>query len=499
MSYFELKNIVKTFDGVAAVDDVSVGFERGEIHALMGANGAGKSTLMNILAGVLTPDSGELTIDGKRVRPRSVGDAEKLGIVMIHQELCLMGDLTAAQNVFIGREPRKGPFIDDSAMKAETKKIFDRLHLDVSPGELVEKLSVGKRQMVEIAKALSKNSRLLILDEPTAALSAAETEELFEIMRSLKEKGICMIYISHRMDEIFRISDRITVMRDGMVVGTAPSSELSPSLLVQMMVGRSVGEEKRAAPADKANAETVLEVRGLSSGTAVRDVGFSLKKGEVLGFYGLVGAGRTETARAVVGIDRKDSGQILIGGKSGKPERVKIHSPADAVRHGLCYLSEDRRRDGMLLGRSVTDNTVVSALGDFVRRGMILDGDSKNASAAVNRKTEVKYSSEAQPIETLSGGNQQKVIFSRWLLADADILILDEPTRGIDVGAKDDIYKIILALVDEGKSVIIISSEAAELRRVCGRILVMCEGRITAELSPEAADDETLLKYASSV
>lgn len=492
MALVSMNNIFKSFDGVYVLNNVSAEFAAGEIHALMGANGAGKSTLMNILAGVKPKDLGEIYINGEKTEYSSISDAEKSGVVMIHQELELLPDFTVAQNIYIGREPVRHFCIDDAKMKADAVELFKKLSLDIDPEANIGDLSVGKRQMVEIAKALSKNAKVLILDEPTAALSSAETEELFKMMSELKSRGVCLIYISHRMDEIFRICDKITVMRDGKIVATRNTSDITRDELINLMVGHSV--ENKIKSSDNANKErdTVLNVKNLSSGKLFSNISFELKKGEVLGFSGLVGAGRTEVARAIVGIDGFDSGEILLKGRS-----VLIHSPAEAAKLGICYLSEDRRRDGLLSGHSVTDNTAVSSIGRYYKKGFIDDKTLEKDAKEINASIHTKYFSDKVAIEKLSGGNQQKVILSRWLMADSEIFILDEPTRGIDVGAKDEIYELVNKLVLEDKSVIVISSEASELRRMCDRILVMCEGRITKELLPGEADDATLLKYAT--
>ena len=494
MADIEMTGICKTYDELPILKNVSVGFSAGEIHALMGANGAGKSTLMKILAGVIKPTGGEIRVFGEKKEFNNITDAENSGIVMIHQELNLMNDLTAAQNIFIGREPMRGIFIDDEKMNRDARELFDKLGLNIDPACPVRRFSIGKRQMIEIAKAISKESRVLILDEPTAALSVSETQELFKILRELKSRGICMIYISHRMDEIFTICDRISVLRDGVFEGTAPASEITRPELVKMIAGREMREDTVKEPVSFENAPTVLEVRKLScAATGVKKVSFTLHKGEVLGFAGLVGAGRTETMRALTAIDRKDRAKVYVNGK-----RVHLRSPADAVEKGICYLSEDRRRDGLLLGQSVTDNTVISSLKRYISHGAVNNGKALDASIKINESISTKYSSPEQFVERLSGGNQQKVIFARWLLADMDIFILDEPTRGIDVGAKNEIYEIIDGLTKQGKSVILISSETSELRRTADRIIVMCEGEITAELTPAEADDETILYYATS-
>lgn len=486
----EMKHINKSYDSVLVVKDVSAEFNGGEIHALMGANGAGKSTLMNVLSGSRTADSGEIYIDGNKETINNIRDAEALGIVMIHQELNLMDDLTVAQNIFVGREPKKGFIIDDNKMIEDSKALLKKVGLDIDPRILVKELSVGKRQMVEIAKALSKKSRVLILDEPTAALSANETEELFKIMNELKEEGICLIYISHRMKEIFRISQRITIMRDGQYVSCEETKNIDEQKLIYLMVGREVISSTKKVKEN--NNEVVLEVKNLSRNRVFQDVSFSLKKGEIIGFYGLVGAGRSEIARAIMGIDKHYGGEIYIKGK-----KIKIKNIGDAVNNGLCYLSEDRRRDGMLFKHSLVDNAVISSIDNYNTLGIINENMCDQEFKKVNDLISTKYRDKNQYIETLSGGNQQKVLLSRWLLKNSDILILDEPTRGIDIGAKDEIYDVINELIENGKSIIVISSESEELRKLCDRILVVCEGRITADISPSEAEDDILLDYAT--
>lgn len=488
--HLEMKNINKSYDSVLVVKNVSAEFNGGEIHALMGANGAGKSTLMNVLSGSTNCDSGEIFINGKKINIKNIRDAEKYGIIMIHQELNLMGDLTVAQNIYINNEPKKGMFIDDKKMIEDSKVLLKKVGLDIDPRTLVKDLSVGKRQMVEIAKALSKKSKILILDEPTAALSSNETEELFKIMYELKNDGICLIYISHRMYEIFRISDKISVMKNGEFVCCTNTKDITEQELIRLMVGRDIDNEiKKVKENDN---EVVLEVKNLYRKKVFHDISFTLKKGEVLGFYGLVGAGRTEIARAIMGIDNLDDGEIYIKGK-----KINIRHIGDAINNGLCYLSEDRRRDGMLFKHSLVTNSVISSLDNYTNFGIIDESECKKHFENYNKMISTKYSRANQSIETLSGGNQQKVLLSRWLLKNSDILILDEPTRGIDVGAKDEIYELIDKLIKNDKSVIIISSEGDELKKVCDRILVVCEGRISANILPSEADDASLLDYAT--
>ena len=485
----QVKNIHKSFDDVEVLKGINADFYGGEVHALIGSNGAGKSTLMNIIAGCKPLDEGEIIIDDSKVNIKSVDIAEKNGIVMIHQELNLIDDLTIAQNIFINNEPTKGFVIDDNKMIEDSKALLDRVGLNVDPTTKVSDLSIGKKQMVEIAKALSKKSRMIIFDEPTAALSNKEVEELFVIINDLRTQGISIVYISHRLYEIFRIADKISVLKDGNFVGTYDACEMDEPKLIQLMVGKEIKNKNKTVIEN--NNDVVLSIEHLCSGNTIKDVSFNLKQGEVLGFYGLVGAGRSEVARAVCGIDEYDSGEVFIKGK-----KVKFKNPYDAVRHGLCYLSEDRRRDGMLFGLSLVDNSIIASIDNYDKLGIIDDKLALKDMQDINNSISTKYQKASQNIESLSGGNQQKVLLSRWLLKDCDILILDEPTRGIDVGAKQDIYEIIQRLVDEGKSVIVISSEADELRKVCDRIVVMFDGKINGVVIPNEVNDTQLMDYA---
>lgn len=489
----KMTDIDKRFSGVQALDKARLDLRRGEVHALMGENGAGKSTLMKVLCGIHSPDGGSIELFGRQEHFSGIRQAQAAGISIIHQELNMMNHLTVAQNIFIGREPVKNGFIQDKKMQEDAAELFERIGVSIDPSARLGSLTVGKQQMVEISKAISFDAGILILDEPTAALTHSEVEELFKIMKDLKKKGIGMIYISHRMDEINRISDRITVMRDGQTVGTLNTADTTKDEIVSMMVGRVVyGDKKHHSTCPKDSPE-VLRVEGLSVPGTVKELSFSLKKGEILGFAGLMGAGRTEAARAIYGADRKSEGKITVNGV----ER-EITSPAEAVRCGICYLSEDRKRYGLMLDKSVKDNTVISSLGRFVRNGFILDSAARSASEEVNKRLRTKTPSVATPVRNLSGGNQQKVIIARWLLKDSDIFIFDEPTRGIDIGAKSEIYELINGLAQKGKSVIIISGELAELQRLCDRIIVMCEGRRTAELDIEDATQELIMKYATA-
>jgi ribose transport system ATP-binding protein len=412
---------------------------------------------------------------------------------MIHQELNLMNHLTVAQNIFIGREPRRwaGLLLDEAKINEQAKRLLEMLHLDLDPRTKVADLTVAKQQMVEIAKALSFNSDVLIMDEPTAALTDREIEDLFRIIRQLRQKGVGVVHISHRLEELKQISDRITVMRDGRYVGTSATQEASIEEIIRMMVGRTIFGGSPEVP-ETPSQEVVLEARHLERGRVIRDVGFALKRGEILGFAGLVGAGRTEVARAVFGADPLDSGEILVDGKP-----VAVTSPADAVRHGIAYLSEDRKRYGLTLGMDVETNVVLAALEKFL--GML--GWVNTAKTAERAKhfvetLAIRTPSVRQKVKNLSGGNQQKVVIGKWLTADTNILIFDEPTRGIDVAAKSEIYRLLNDLAKQGKSIIMISSDLPEILRMSHRILVMCEGRITGELA-SGATQEAIMRHAT--
>ena len=486
--------ISKSFPGVQALSDCKFELRSGEVHALVGENGAGKSTLMKILGGIYEKDAGHIYLDGREVNIISPHKAQELGISIIHQELNLMPHLTVAQNIFIGREQRtKIPFIlDDNAARRETERVLDLLNLQLSPNTKVADLTVAKQQMVEIAKALSFNAKILVMDEPTAALTETEIDELFHIIKQLREKGVGIIHISHRLEELKQISDRVTVMRDGKYIDTLQTKEATIDQIISLMVGRVIFETSPELP-EVPSEEVVLEVRNLNRGKVLRDVNFSLMKGEILGFAGLMGAGRTEVARAIFGADEYDSGEIYIKGK-----QVHIKSPGDAVTCGVGYLSEDRKRYGLALGMDVKENIVLSAMKKFLNRlGWM---DFKKASMRgqdMIRALNIKTPSLEQKVKFLSGGNQQKVVIGKWLTANTDILIFDEPTRGIDVGAKSEIYKLLNDLAHQGKAIIMISSELPEILRMSHRVVVMCEGRVTGILSAKEASQENIMKFAT--
>lgn len=493
-SVLSMKGIHKRFMGVHALKGVDFDLRAGEIHALVGENGAGKSTLMKVLTGIYEKDSGEIHFQGKLFHSHNPKQALSAGIGIIHQELNMMDHLTVAQNIFIGRESMKGGglFLDDKRQKQRTEELFKRLNMNIDPAETLSQLTIGKQQMVEIAKAVSHDLKVLILDEPTAALTEVEIEELFTIMRDLSSKGVAMIYISHRMDEIGRITDRVTVMRDGEYIGTSDTEKITKDEIINMMVGRVIYEKPKEKSNVRPDADIVLEVSNLNAGKLVKNVSFKLRKGEILGFAGLMGAGRTETARAIFGADEIQSGTIKVNGKP-----VRITDPMNAVAHGIGYLSEDRKRYGLAIGLSVTENALMASYDKYDSGIFIHAGKVRTITNEYVNKLSIKTPTVDQLLKNLSGGNQQKVVIAKWLINDAEIFIFDEPTRGIDVGAKSEIYTLMNELVAQGKSVIMISSELPEILRMSDRIVVMCEGRVTGELDIDGASQEEVMKYAT--
>ena len=492
-----MKGIDKSFPGVHALDHVNLEVRAGEVHALMGENGAGKSTLMKVLTGIYKKDSGTITYFGKEVEFHNTREAQDAGVVIVHQELNMVGDLTVAQNIFIGREPKKGIRIDDRKMIEDSKKLFERLKIDINPKEKMKNLTVGKQQMCEIAKAISHDCKLIIFDEPSAALTEKEIDDLFKIIRDLREQNMGIIYISHRMDEIKVITDRVTVMRDVGYVGTLITKDSTKEDIINMMVGRVIYEDPKTHSMCPPDAPVVLKVDHLNAGHMVQDVSFELHKGEILGFSGLMGAGRTETARAIFGADPKQSGTISIMGKDGKLHEVTINNPQDAVRAGIGYLSEDRRRFGVVVQKSIIENSTLACLDDFSNGPFINKAKEKKETERLIKELATKTPSADQLVMNLSGGNQQKVVIAKWLIRNSDILIFDEPTRGIDVGAKNEIYKLMNKLASEGKSIIMISSEMTEILRMSDRIVVMCEGKKTGEIRIEEATQENIMDKAT--
>ena len=494
----DLRGIGKSFFGIPVLNDVNLRLGRGEIHGLVGENGAGKSTLMNILGGVLSPDSGSMTLLGQPYAPCTSRDADRHGIAFIHQELNLFANLTIAENFHLPVFPRRRlgniplPLLDRTAMRARASELLKTVGLAIHPDALVADLSPGERQLVEIAKAIGSAAKIIILDEPTTSLTSREAERLFELMDALRARGVAMIYISHRLADVLRMCDAITVLRDGQVVGFGPRSEFTEERMISQMVGRSIEQlfpPRSCTPA----AEALLEVRNLGRTGVVRDIGFTLHGGEVLGLSGLMGAGRTELARILFGLDPMHTGQILVRGRPLSP------SPRQCIAQGMAFLAEDRRAEGLLLDASIPDNAALVALPDFAGR-LIRWIDRRRLSARVGETTAsvrlAAASAGRQVARTLSGGNQQKVILAKWLLDGPSIFILDEPTRGIDVGAKLEIYRIINTLVERGAGVLLISSEIEELIGMCDRILVMGRGRIVDAIDRPEFDCERILRAA---
>jgi ribose transport system ATP-binding protein len=487
-----MEGIEKSFPGVHALDRCHFEFRAGEVHALVGENGAGKSTLMKVLAGASRCDAGTIRLDGREVVIASPRAAQDLGISIIHQELNLMPHLTVAQNIFIGREPRRlGFLLDEPAINEQARGVLERLRLEIDPRTRVGELTVARQQMVEIAKALSLQARVLIMDEPTAALTDTEIAELFRITRELRADGVGIVHISHRLEELPEISDRITVMRDGRTVQTLATPDATIPEIIRSMVGRTIYEGAPEIP-DLPQHEIVLELRHVTRGRALRDISFTLRRGEILGFAGLVGAGRTEVARAVFGADPIDAGEILVRGR-----QVQIRSPRDAVRHGIAYLSEDRKQFGLVLGLDIESNVVLATLQRFLGwLGIVNAAKTRATARRYVDALKIRTPSVQQKAKNLSGGNQQKVVIGKWLAAETDILLFDEPTRGIDVGAKSEIYRLLNELATQGKSIVMISSELPEVLRMSHRIIVMCEGRITGEL-PGGASQEAIMTLAT--
>jgi len=489
----EAIGVSKVFPGVRALNEVDFTVRGGEVHALVGENGAGKSTLMKIFAGLYQPDGGEIRLRGEPITLPNPLSAHHCGISVIHQEFFLMNHLTVAQNIFIGREPKLagGILNDDRAINQKASELLDRLGVEIDPRVHVGRLTVAQQQMVEIAKALSFNSSVLIMDEPTAALTATEVDTLFRIIDKFITPKTAVVYISHRMEEIKKISTSVTVLRDGELVATQPSSELTIHDIIQLMVGRQIASDIRPEP--RVATSAALEVESLSTAKLLKEVSFTLEKGEILGFAGLMGAGRTETARALIGADPKTAGTVRISG-----EVVRIGHPGDAVRLGIGYLSEDRKRYGLILRQDVAANTVLASISEFTKYGILQDAAMRVAAEKWAKALSTKTPSVRQQVRNLSGGNQQKVVLAKWLQRDCDILIFDEPTRGIDVGAKQEIYDLLNRLTkEEGKSIIMISSEMEEVLRMSDRIVVMCDGRITGVLDNAEATQERIMELAT--
>jgi ribose transport system ATP-binding protein len=489
----QAEGITKTFPGVKALSGMRFGLRKGEVLALVGENGAGKSTLMKLLTGIYPMEEGQFWLEGQPLSVKNPKEAQERGLAIIHQEFNLMPDLTVAQNIYIGREPLAGGFFTKpKALEAKARELIERLGLPLDPSAKVHTLTVAKQQMVEIAKALSYNARVLIMDEPTAALNDAEVETLHDLIRRFVTPETGVVYISHRMPELKRIADRVTVIRDGEYIDTLDMATATLDQVISRMVGRAIDTSARPEHV-RTDRPVLLTVENLSSKDLLTAVSFDLYEGEILGFAGLMGAGRTEVARAIVGADPRSSGTIRLRGKVINPRNA-----AEAAKLGIGYLSEDRKRYGLLLGHSVTSNVAISSLADkFSRFGIVDDRAIAKASTEQRTNLRIKTPSVAQLVTNLSGGNQQKVVIARWLVKNSDVLIFDEPTRGIDVGAKDEIYHLLNRLASEGKSIIMISSELPEVLRLSHRIVVMSEGRVTGIVSAGDATQETIMALAT--
>ena len=487
-----LEHISKTYPGVRAVNDVSLEAYPGEVLALVGENGAGKTTLMNILSGAVQPDAGVISLDGQPVKIDNPRSALDLGISMIHQELALIPQLDPARNMFLGREPRRQAafFVDWKRLEAEAARELQELGIDLPLNVPVSQLSVAQQQLVEIAKALSLQARVIILDEPTSSLSDKEAEALYRLIRDLKSRGVTLIFVSHRMEEVFAVSDRVAILRDGSLVAVSATSETTPEQVVRAMVGRELQDyySKMSTQAG----EVVLEARHLRRGREVRDVSFVLRRGEIVGMAGLVGAGRSNVARVLFGIDRAEAGEILLEGKPVEPK-----SPQDAIERGIGYVPEDRKAQGLFLAQSVRSNLGVILYRSLSRLSFVKFSKIAQLAADMSRRLNIRTPSLRQKVRYLSGGNQQKVLIARWLELNPKVLILDEPTRGVDVGAKAEIHALIGELAGQGKAILMISSELPEVLGVSDRVLVMHEGRIVAEFSREEATQDKVMQAAT--
>lgn len=489
----EMKHVSKQFPGVKALDDVSLTVRPGTVHALMGENGAGKSTLMKCLFGIYHRDEGTIVLDGKEVDFKSSKDALENGVAMVHQELNQALTRSVLDNLWLGRYPKSaGVMVNETKMMQETQKIFEKLGVQVNPRTIMSTMPVSKRQMVEIAKAVSYNSKIIVFDEPTSSLTETEVEHLFRIITMLKEKGCGIIYISHKMEEILRISDEVTIMRDGTWVATKPASELSMEMIIKLMVGREL--TNRFPPKENHPSDVILEVEGMSGKyTRLQEATFQLRKGEILGIAGLDGSGRTEVLENMFGVMTRGGGTIRLHGKE-----IQNKSPREAIKNGFALITEERRATGIFGIRDIQENTVISNLKHYLIGGVCLsEKKMKESTDWAIKAMHIKTPSQKTQIRALSGGNQQKVIIGRWLLTEPEVLLLDEPTRGIDVGAKYEIYQLIIDLANKGKGVIMVSSEMPELLGVCDRILVMSGGRVAGEVMADSTSQEEILTLAA--
>lgn len=491
MNLLEMRNIRKSFNSVEVLHGVNLSVRPGTVHALMGENGAGKSTLMKVLAGVHRCDSGEVYIQGTKVEIQSPKHSQELGVAMIHQELSSIPEMTVAENIFLGREPRKGVFIDQKKMTDMTKELLDHLKVSIDPNTKIGRLKVADQQLVEIAKAVSFNAEIIVMDEPTSAITDNEVEYLFKIIADLKKQGKGIIYISHKMDEIFRISDDITVLRDGNYVNTWQAKEIDNSVLIKNMVGRELNEYYPKV--DVPVTDVLFEAKHLTQEGKFKDISFQVKRGEIFGIAGLIGAGRTEMMQAVFGLTKLDGGELYLDGK-----KLDIHCPKDAIEEGIAFVTEDRKGEGLVLGMSVAHNITLPSMKAYSRQGFISSGAEKSIVREEISSLRIKVHSPGQLVGKLSGGNQQKVVLAKWMIKSPKLLILDEPTRGIDVGAKSEIYKLMCEYVAKGNSIIMISSEMPEVMGMADRIMVMSNGAKSGELNRNEFIQEAIMKLAVS-
>lgn len=491
MSLLDMKQIIKSFNGVEVLHGIDFSLRAGTVHALMGENGAGKSTLMKVLAGVHKCDDGEIWLKGKKTEIQSPRHAQELGIAMIHQELSPVPEMTVAENIFLGREPRKGLFVDYKKMYADTEKLLGEMKVRVSPRAKIGRLKVADQQLIEISKAISLNADIIVMDEPTSAITDQEVEILFKTIADLKKKGTGIIYISHKMDEIFRIADDITVLRDGTYVNSWEAKDIDNNTLIKNMVGRELNEifPKIKVPAK----DVVMEIRHFTKENQFEDISFLVREGEILGIAGLIGAGRTELMNAIFGLEKPDSGEVFFEGK-----KVEIRRPSDAIRHGIAYVTEDRKNEGLVLEMGVGQNITIASMKTLSSGMFIKRQEEKKTIDDQIRALRIKVHSPRQLVGKLSGGNQQKVVLAKWMMKNPKLLILDEPTRGIDIGAKSEIYKLMGEFVEKGNSIIMISSEMPEAMGMSDRILVLSNGRLSGELSREEFAQEDIMKMAVS-
>jgi inositol transport system ATP-binding protein len=490
----QVQNLSKSFVGVKALNNVQFELQKGEVHALMGENGAGKSTFMKILMGLLTPDSGEIIFEGETLKSSNVHKNLQKGISMIHQEILVVPELSVAQNIFLGQETNYRNWLNDKAINQNAQELLDLIGININAQTKIKNLSIAEMQMVEIAKAISNNAKVIIMDEPTSALSDKEVAMLFKIIKDLKAKGVSIIYISHKMDEIYEITDRITVLRDGNYIDTKNTNELDKNALIALMVGREINNlfpENKSLMEQGEHRLTILSVENLSTKGKFENINFEVKAGEVLGIAGLMGAGRTEIARAIFGLDKYDSGEITLKGN-----KINIKSPKEAIEKGIGYVSEDRKALGFIPAMSIKENISLSSLANFSKAWFVNTTNELEATTQLSKDLKIKSTSINQKVMNLSGGNQQKVVLGKVLLTSPSLVILDEPTRGIDIGAKFEIYKLINQLTDKGIAVIMISSELPEILGMSDRILVLSKGKQTALLSKQEATQEKIMEYA---